>query len=682
MGPLRAAHPPGSQTISTDSPPTGLVRDGPLVSSDCSFLLVALLVTIAAYLPSLAGGFVFDEHNLVLGNQRLTRWKELPRAFFRLEEETTTLSQEVGTVGRYRPLPTCLGILAWQAFGVNPFWWRLTNLALALAMITAVTSLFHRICRDPWVYRPAALFFALHPVHVEVVAWVSLFGNVVLGLSFALALLFHIEHRDTGRVTARLASLGALLAGLLSREGALAIPLVLFAWELVYPRSASPTLFSPSGATTAVTEVQIPAQESLPGEAHPTPTGPNVWQRVRAALWAIWPALATVGLSLLIRWAALGGTLRLTTVSPIAWNTAVYSLPAIRMEDLRLLFLPFGLSPVYPFSWVGAPVDPRFWGSLMVVVAAVFLFVHRALQGSPDPRPAWFGLAVMGTGLLPYLHIRALSPDLLIQDRYLLVSSFGFCLLLSLALRGAVTPTVRRGRALVLILGISLVYGALTFRQTRFWQDDLTLFSRAAAISPESGLANQNLGMALLLQGRLDEAEERFHRSIGLGQYAAGLAGLGDVAFSRGHPAQAVAAYEQALSACWNAPATLLRNLGLAYVQLGNDEQAMRTFDLLAARFPDHPVGFLNGAVVRLKRQEYAAALEKLKAARILDPHDHVIPYFMGEACEALGDLQGARQAYRVALRLAPGFKRATARLADLARAETVPASASVTTGP
>ncbi|RCK79408.1 MAG: Tetratricopeptide TPR_2 repeat protein [Candidatus Ozemobacter sibiricus] len=679
-------------------------QDRSFLTSDRLFLLAVVLLTIAAYVPTLAGGFVFDEHNLVLGNPRLSSWDELPRAFFRLEEETTTLTQEAGTAGRYRPLPTCLGILAWQAFGANPFWWRLINLVLALVMLTAATSLFRRLCPDPWVWRPAALFFALHPVHVEAISWVSLFGNTLLGVSFVLALHYHIAHQDTGRPTARFASLAALLAGLLSREGALAIPVILLAWELIFgrdptpalPAAASPNVSPPEGISTDPCSEAASLQDTSRRPSEPTsPPAPSFWPRIGPALQAIWPALATVALYLAIRWLALGGTLRVTADhSPLPWNVACYTLPIILLEYLRLLFVPLELSPVYPVAWVGTAADPRFWGSLMAVIASLVLFVHRARLGAAGPRPVWFGLTTMGAGLLPYLHLRALAPELLIQDRYLLLASFGFCLLLALAIRGATTPTTRRGPALTIILGLTLVYGALTFRQTRFWQDDLALFTRAAAIAPTSGLANQNLGMALLLQGRLEEAEERFRRSLALGQPAAGLAGLGDVAFARGQFAAAVEAYEQALASCWNAPATLLRNLGLAYVRLGEDDQALRTFDLLAARFPDHPGGFLNGALLRLKRQEPAAALEKLARARALAPHDHVIPYFMGEAYDALGDRRAARQAYRAALRLAPGFERAAARLADLDRMETetesgtgtgtgiAPAPATLPTGP
>lgn len=616
----------------TDPPtlpePSDTTSGRPLVTGDGLFLLVVLLVVIAAYLPSLAGGFVFDEHHLVLDNQRLGRWEEIPLSFLRLEEESTVVSHQSGTVGRYRPLPAALGIVAWHLFKLNPLWWHVVNLALYLMTVTAVISLFRRLCPDPWVYRPAALVFALHPIHAEVVAWVALFGNTLLGLGFTLALLYHLEARTGWGMFNGLVSALFLLVALFSRETALVFPLVVFSLEWIGPGRPDET----------------PRPSAL------------------GALWLSLPSLLTTALYLGIRWYALGGNLRMGIEGGIPWTTALLTIPGVVANYLCRLLVPVNLSPVYPVTWIGSATDPRFWGGLMALGALGFLLLHLATPTGGDARPARFGMVATFLTLLPFLHLRVLSAQLLEQDRYLFLPSIGFCFLLGQLFRTVVRPATRPAMGVALSVVVTVGLGAMSFQQSRIWRDDVTLFSRAVEMSPGSSLAHQNLGMAWLMQGRLELAEERFNHSIALGNPAAGYAGLGDVAFARGRYEAAVDAYEQALSADWNVSAALLRNLGLAYFQIGDDEQSLRTFDLLVSRFPEHPLGFFHAGLLRLSRRDHAGAIERLNTARRLDPSDFNIPYFLGEAHEALGHREEALAAYGVALALSPGFKRAQAR--------------------
>jgi len=597
---------------------------------DFPFLFLILLLTILAFLPSLFGEFVFDEHNLVIENRRLGSLAQIPSSFFRLEEETAVVSHDIGTVGRYRPLPASMGVIAFRLFKLNPVWWHVLNLALYLLTVTAIYSIFRHLSPDPWVYRPATLFFALHPVHTEVVGWVANFGNTLFGLGFAMALWFHIESRRTATRGLAVLSFAFFQVALFSREGALTFPLAIFAYEWFFAEG-------------------------------------NLSSRIITSLRGIIPSLLGVAFYLCVRYFALGGALRMASQSTVPWNTVFFSIPQALVNYISLLFFPYKLSLVYPFSWVGALDQPGFWGSLLVVFALGYLLRKFSERRLEDRGSVGFALAFMAAGILPYLHLRALSPELLLQDRYLYISSMGFSLLLALLALSAATRLLRfKGASVILIVLIAGLFGWTSFQQSFVWANDVTLFSRALEVSPRSSLANQNMGMAYLQINRLDDARRCFEAGIGLGNAAAGNAGLGDVAFAQGNFQAAVGAYEQSLASNWSFSANLLRNLGLAYYQIGDDDQALRSFELLSSHFPEISEGFLHSGVLLLKRKEFLPAIDRLRQAGAIDPGNYDIPYFIGEAFEGMGNRAEAIKAYQAALSLAPGFKKAQSRLNTL----------------
>ncbi len=177
-------------------------------------LAVAALAFLA-YLPSLAGGFTYDDHRFVEKNPAV---HELSlRNAARYFTDPATLAS-VGTEGIYRPLRTLDFAIDWAISGGRPWFFHLRNLLYHVAAALLVFSLIRRLLPDrPGAAAAGALVFALHPVNTEAVAWITSRGDVMVLVLLLLALLLHLDGR-------RLPALGVLVLALLAKEEAVVFP--------------------------------------------------------------------------------------------------------------------------------------------------------------------------------------------------------------------------------------------------------------------------------------------------------------------------------------------------------------------------------------------------------------------------------------------------------------------------
>jgi len=142
-------------------------------------LFAIWFLVLVAYFPVFQNRFVYDEHALILQNERILRLSEIPGSFFRFEADTSRQKHKVDEFSRYRPVPEISGILAGQVFGLNPVGWHSVNLMIFFATIGIVFIVLRRIFPDDEVAIAGSALFAIHPVNCEVVAWVVLFGNTL-----------------------------------------------------------------------------------------------------------------------------------------------------------------------------------------------------------------------------------------------------------------------------------------------------------------------------------------------------------------------------------------------------------------------------------------------------------------------------------------------------------------------
>jgi len=391
--------------------------------------------------------------------------------------------------------------LTWMSFGLNyalgglqPRGYHLLNLLLHAASATVFFFIARRLLRAAGAAAAepglsvgagfAALLFAVHPLRVESVVWVTERKDVLCGFFFMLAVLAYLRAATNGGTLKRgwmYASLAATAAALLSKAAAMPLPAVLLLLD-VYPL----------GRTRALGWGRC-LLEKLP-----------------------WAAVAAIGGFIALRVVLLGtGVTGYETFGPgarVAMTAYTFSFyPARWLWPVRLI-------PLYEL-----PVDVRLLAPRFMIPALAFVAVTALLWVLRRVFPA--GLAAWTLSVLMLLPISGIvhSGHQLAHDRYSYLSGLGFAALaggglarlLDARSRGRVSTVIARsvlaGAAAVLLL---LAVGA--WDQSKIWRDSETLWRWSVNVEPECSVCWNNLGTSLTFQKRHAEAEAAFRQAFAL----------------------------------------------------------------------------------------------------------------------------------------------------------------------
>ena len=433
-------------------------------------LLTGLAVlTVVAFLPALDGQFLNwdDEKNLVTNEgYRGLGWAQLRWML------TTTL------MGHWIPL-------TWLTLGVNyvvggmaPWGYHVGNVLLHAANAVVFYAVARRLlaagtgARDGvvvWGAVGAAAVFAVHPLRVESVAWVTERRDVLSGLFFLLAVLSYliaVERGAGGGLDSRWrgGSLGLFAAALLSKGSTMMLPAVLLLLD-VYPLGRRAR-----GLRALVGEkIGYFALSALAGSI--------AVLALRSGGWAM-TSYGDVGLF---------GRLALMTYS-------------FTFYPWRWLW-PVGLSPMYELP---VKVNPFEWQFLLPLAAfpAITAALYALRRRWPAGLAAWVYSALIVLPVSGAAH----AGFQLAADRYSYLSGLGFAALAGgaviLAQEAADSGRLRRGLAAALMataVVVVVVLGAGAWRQSRVWHDSETLWAWAVSVDPACALCRYNLGQALLV---------------------------------------------------------------------------------------------------------------------------------------------------------------------------------------
>src|SRR5437773_9278649 len=451
-------------------------------------LLVGLF-TLAAFLPALQNQFVnWDDKDNFLDNPhyRGLGWTHLRWMW------TTHL-------GHYIPLTWMTLGLDYLLWGMNPVGYHLTNLLLhaanAVVFFFVVRRLLARALPSPSEHGyalavssgVAALVFAIHPLRVESVAWVTERRDVLSGLFYLLTILMYLRAcargaRGRGWYWLSVAVFGCAL---LSKSMVVSLPVVLLILD-VYP------LRRLGGALAWWSE---PARR-IYGEKIPF-----------VLLAAAASAIAVIAQSSIHAAASLAqlsvpGRLAVSAygLSFYLWNTVA----------------PVNLSPLYELR---PPVNPGTMPfilsyGLVLAITAIILALRRRVPGLPA---VWLAYVVV---LLPVLGIVESGPQIA-ADRYAYLAGCRRALLAGAGLlfcsqslgrskTGTLTTPPIAGVAMCVVVGL----GVLTWNQVQVWHDSEKLWAHVLAMDPQSSIAENNFGVVPAGERKLAEAIEHYHRAL------------------------------------------------------------------------------------------------------------------------------------------------------------------------
>src|SRR3989449_1218312 len=586
-------------------------------------LLVALL-TLTAFLPTLQNQFVsWDDDKNFLENPhyRGLGWTHLRWMW------TTHL-------GHYIPLTWMTLGLDYLLWGMNPVGYHLTSLLLHAANAVVFFFVVRRILTLALPSRSerghalavaagfAALVFAIHPLRVESVAWVTERRDVLSGLFYLVAILLYLracERGARGRGWYWL-SVAVFVCALLSKSMVVNLPVVLLILD-VYPlRRLGGAIGWRSEPARRVYVEKIPF----------------------VLLAAAASAIAVMAQSSVHAVASLA---QLSVPGRVAISTYGLSFYLLKMV------VPVNLSPVYELR---PPVNP--WATpfllsygVVLALTAIALALRRRVPGLPA---AWVAYIVV---LLPVLGIFQSGPRIA-ADRYTYLAGLGWAILGGAGLLSCWRSSMRAkagtpatwlltGIALCVVVGL----GVLTWNQVHVWHDSEKLWSHAVAIDPRSPVGQYSRGLVLAQQGKLTEAMEHYQTALRLNpDYADAHNNVGAVLADQGRLAEAIEHYREALRLKPDY-ADAHYNWGNALAQQGKPAEAIEHYRQALRIKPDDALSHTNWGVELAQQGKLVEAIDHFREALRIKPDDALAHRNLGLALTQPGKPAAAVEPFQPA---------------------------------
>jgi tetratricopeptide (TPR) repeat protein len=579
-------------------------------------LAILLLLATLPYVGILRNDFTYtyDDKAQILDNpyvHSFGHWRETL---------TTNVWSHKGTHGvpnYYRPMMTVGFLLCYQIFGPLAYGFHLASLLLHAAVVVILFLLGQELFHDRGAAFGAAALFALHPIHVESVVWISAVTDLELTFFYTLTFWFFLQLGEAGgrrRVWAPAAMTVSFLLAILSKEQALTLPWLAAIYEHFYREDRAQT-----------TRVQKLLRY-----------GP---------LWL----LSIIYIPMRI--GILGAFGNIVPVHPLTAHETFLSALALLGQYFAKLLWPAHLWAFYLFTPTTRLFDVHIGESLgaLVLCAVVFAVLWKRA------RPASFGIWWLLITLAPVLNARWMTTYVF-AERYLYLPSVGFCLVTGWA-GAALWRTASQQSALwrpVAVATACLIAGLCVLRiTTRIpdWRDDLTLLTRAVAVAPNQSLLHNWLGQAYWMRGESEAAEREWWEALRLEPDSPQIPfKLGVVYAEQRRFDEAVALFQRSIRLSPDQADAHL-NLGLAYAETGKLDLAEDQFRAAIALIPlnldaHNVLGKLYFDAGRLHEAE-----EQFRQSLACEPnlaaYDH-----LGYIYAQWGDRDRAEKAFKAALDL------------------------------
>jgi tetratricopeptide (TPR) repeat protein len=537
--------------------------------------LILVLVTVSVYLPVREYGFLlYDDPNYVSENkivQSGLTWAGIKWAF-------TTFH-----ASNWHPLTWLSHMLDCQLFGPSPGAHHLINVLFHAANAVVLLILLFRMTG---AFAPAAFvaaLFALHPLHVESVAWISERKDVLSTLFGLLALMAYWRYTKRNQPRQLWLALMFYALSLMAKPMLVTLPFVMLLLDWWPLRRVSSS------------DSRVPSWKGL---------------FVEKAPFFLLSAVSCVLTFLAQRGEAVAPLEQLPVATRLANAAASY------VRYLAKTIWPIDLAVPYPM--LSGPPWPLVL-TAVILLAATSLYIWTVRMRRPYLLVGW--LWYLGT-LVPVIGLVQVGGQAM-ADRYSYFPLLGIFVAVAFAFKdllvrfriGAAVPAT----AAALILVACLV---VTRHQLQFWRDSESLFTHSLAVTEDNPYAHINLGVLLEEEGRNDKALEHYREAVRIAPHIPALHNnLANLLDKMGKADEALTQYQEALRLQPDAPAVHL-NLAASLVKLGRYDEAIQHYIEAARLTPSDPrPHYMMGKAKQLQDRS-AEAVGHFRNALRVDSND------------------------------------------------------------
>ncbi len=536
-------------------------------------------------------------------------------------------------VANWHPLTWISHMIDCQLFGTNAGRHLLVNALIHVANTLLVFWFLLRATHARWPSALIAALFALHPLHVESVAWASERKDTLSTFFGLLSLIAYVRYVETCSRKWYAGSAVGLALGLLAKPMLVTWPFVMLLLDY-WPLGRFVSVVG-----TSRCDVRTPQRG--------VPTSSRGWSVVRSLVVEKIPLFALVLASAIMTLIAQsrGGAVRTLTHEPIALRLSNALVSYVNY--LLLTFWPNDLAVYYPFA--GIPAWQIIGAAFLLIGTTVFCFSQRRIR--PYLVVGWFWF--LGT-LIPVIGIVQVGGQIM-ADRYFYIPSIGLFIALvfgftDIARSWRVAPSLSTGIA----VGVLLILATLTNAQIQRWRDSFTLFEHTLAVTPPNLRIEYNLGVALGVSDRYDEAAAHFEKALQIDpNFYDGLVVMGVTRAHEGRLPEAIQYFQTAIRSQPETPKAHVQLAHALWTQKRDQDalEEMRRALQFAPKDADIQADF--GLALALAGR-IPEAIEQLHEALRLNPTSAETHANLGLALLALGKPRESIPEFEIALRLKP----------------------------
>jgi len=498
------------------------------------FVAILALTTLSAvaYHNIFSNSFVnWDDPHLIINN-KLIRSIDLVNIF-----------KEFHLI--YPPLNVLSHAIDYHFWKLNPWGYHLTNLSLQILNTILIFIIFNLIFQNMRIALFTGLLFAVHPIHVESVTWLSSRKDVLSMFFFLLSFLFYVKNTKASRKVAHIYFMGSAIFftfSLLSKLTTVTLPFILILYDFLID-------------------------------------GKRCWNKIilnKIPFFIIIGIIFTIGFSLRpigeVTKNYLGGSFYLTMLTMIT----------VIVEYMAMLLLPVNLNANYTVSIKKSLFEPKVLFSVSILILVFWIMIKSYKRSKLITFCfAWFFIT-----LLPVCNIIPITilPK---ADRYLYLPSIGFCLLFAFFLVKIASLNIKLPRkffslfSILILVTTVTIYTVTCIKRNTIWRNSLSLWQDVIKKSPNNYHAHNNLGIAYAKEGLLNKAISEYKQAIRINPaFAYAHNNLGMAYAHQGKYSSAIKEYKKAIELGLNGiyAASVYINLGNLYKTQGRYKEALKAY--------------------------------------------------------------------------------------------------------
>ncbi|MGB5219023.1 MAG: tetratricopeptide repeat protein [Smithella sp.] len=539
----------------------------------------------------------------------------------------------------WNPLVWLSFMVDYQLYGLKAGGYHVTNLILHILSTLLLFWLFHRMTGAVWKSAFVAAFFALHPLHVESVAWVSERKDVLSAFFWMLTLCFYVYYTEKPAVKRYVFVLFSFVLALMSKPMVITLPLIMILldyWPLKRFESHKSNLF--------------------------------LWQlKEKMPFFILSTALVLITI--------YSTSEQKSIMKAFSFSSRLANAIVSYVIYLEKTFWPHNMAIFYPF-----PNSIPFWqvsGSFLIIILISLAFIVMAKR-MPYLLVGWLWYAIAIAPVSGIIQISLTAPYAM-ADRYHYLPSIGIGIILAWGVPFFFRNQNIRTKLFPLAVIIFIfILSLLTWKQCGYWGDSIKLWSHALKVTKNNFMAHGNLGVALLSKGKNKDALVHLNEALRLkpdhmllylnrggayaelGQYQSAFADFDKVIMimpdyadaynCRGVVFSKIGQYQNALkdfntSVRLKPDNTAIYNYrGTAYAKLGQYQLAMNDFKKATNLDRDFLESYINLAALYGKLNQYHNVIKNLSEVIRLQPDNALFYFNRGFAYAKIGQYQSAIQ--------------------------------------